>query len=182
MAVTGWKAPGTAANVDRDSEAAWNNPNSAKADDANYADVDIDKADYSDWLRLTNFGFDTGDIPNGSTIDGIELEHKRESATENDIKDSVAKLRKTSGQVGDNKASAIYWTTKESRLYGGAIDTWNAGLIDSDIRSSDFGVDWSALSDNINLREGRVYFCQIRIYYTEAGGENHRRGSFFLAM
>ena len=65
MAVTDYKYAGTAANVDRGSD-AWSNPDYAKADDTNYSTVDYSyKNTYSDWLLLTNFGFTSSDIPSG---------------------------------------------------------------------------------------------------------------------
>jgi len=170
MAVTGYKSPGTAASVDRDSKQLWSDPDGAKADGGGVADSFPDKDDYSDWLRLTNFGFDTGDIPSGATIDGIELKIDHLSIiTATAITDSALYLRKTSGQVGDNKASGSDWpTTEETVTYGGATDTWNASLVDTDIRSTDFGSDLSIFNDEFG-GGGSVDWLQIRIYYTEAG-------------
>jgi hypothetical protein len=169
MAVTGWKSPQTAAGVDRDGKANWSNVDNAKVDDNNYAENILFKSDYGDWLRLTNFGFTGSDIPSGATINGIEVQYKRSSDWASVVNDSVVKLRKTAGQVGDNKASAVYWaTSKETVTKGGATDTWNAGLVDSDIISSNFGIDLSPMNNDGTGYRARVYYCQIRIYYTAA--------------
>ena len=183
MAVTGWKAPQTVANVDRDGNPYWDTVDNVKTDDSNYSACTPDKADYSDWLRTTNFGFSTLDIPEGSTIDGIEYAFKRAASTTDIIQDSAIYLRKSTGQVGDNKASAARWIVLpgvEFVSYGGAADDWNAGLTDSDIRASTFGVDLSALNtDGGGYHIPYVYYCCVRIHYTAPAGENHRRGSFF---
>ena len=166
MAVTNYKPPGTAANADRNGNEAWVNWDYAKVNDNNYATNPIPKLAQTDWLRLTNFDF--SEIPSGSTIDGIELQYMRKASAASKILEHVIILRKTSGQVGDNKAGAAWWdTTEETMTHGGASDTWNAGLSASEIKNSDFGVDISASNtDNDDPRTSYIDFCQIRIYYT----------------
>lgn len=182
MAVTGYKAPGTAANVDRDGKALWANVNNAKVNDANYAQCIVGKGTYSNWLRLTNFDF--SEIPAGATIDGLEVQiFKQQPLPEMyDIHDSVVRLRDSGGQTGDNKASAVDWpSVKSTFLYGTAIDDWNAGLSDSDVRAASFGIDISALNTDSSYNQyANVYYCQIRVYYTPPAAEDHRRGSFFI--
>lgn len=76
MAVTDYKFAGTAANADRTScndSTGWVNPNNAKADDTNYANDGPAKNAFGRWLRLTNYGFSSSDIPDGATINGIEF-------------------------------------------------------------------------------------------------------------
>lgn len=165
MADTGWKSPGTAANVDRDGQTAWADVDNIKDSDDNYASQMVLKEEYTDWIRATNFDF-ASDIPAGATIDGIELqiEHKSEGAN---IKDSAIYLRKTAGQVGDNKSLVPSWPIADAyATYGGAADTWNAGLTDVDVRNLDFGVDISAYCWQINDYWGYVDHVQIRVYYT----------------
>lgn len=168
---TDWKAPGTAANADRDGKLDWTDWDNVKTDDSDYAIDEPAKNDYGDWLRLTNFGFTTTDIPVGSTINGIEVQYKKSNlgSSELYLYDSVLKLRKTSGQVGDNKASGTRWaTTKETKTYGGAADTWNSELTAADLIDSGFGIDLSVNTTGDIPDTAWVYFCQIRVYYTEA--------------
>jgi len=165
MAVTGWKTAGTAANAKRTGY-IWNNPNNAKVSNNQYADT-WNAYQNSDWLRLTAFGFSSADIPSGSTIDGIEVKIERKSSSATYYaKDNALYLRKTSGQVGDNKAdTSTHWPTSDTEAsYGGAADTWNASLADTDIISSDFGIDLSALV--IYYGVGYVDYVSIRVYYT----------------
>jgi len=126
--VTDWKSPGTCISVDRDGKPLWSNPDNVKVSDSNRAICDINDNDYGDWLRCTNFGFTTSDIPSGSTIVGIEMQIERQSEDNivECIQDDLLYLRKTSGQIGDNKASSDYWTRNadETETYGGSNDTW----------------------------------------------------------
>ena len=179
MAVTGWKSPGTCASVDRDGKAAWANPDNAKISDGNYAVCDAAALDYGDWLRCTNFGFTVGDVPAGSSVDGIEVsvERQAEGTVVSTIVDSALYLRDAGGQTGDNKADAVTnWPTADaSVIYGGGGDDWNAGLDDTEVIAATFGVDLSIYNEHATQpRHGDVDHIQIRITYTApgaAGGE-----------
>ena len=174
MSVTSYKFAGTAATIDRDGKTAWSNPNNAKTDNNTRADNLVAKSTYSDWLRLTNYGFTTTDLPTGCTVDGIEVIIDRYAVEilEGDyIVDNALYLRKTSGQVGDNKASASQWPTSEATAtYGGSVDTWSASLTSADVRSSDFGIDLSTYANApiATICQALVDYIKIRIYYTLA--------------
>ncbi|KKN32875.1 hypothetical protein LCGC14_0809430, partial [marine sediment metagenome] len=120
----------------------------------------------SDWLRATNFDFSS--IPDGSDITGIELELDRKT-TIGAIKDLDVRLRRTSGQVGDNKLSASYWDTIDNDAYdtyGGPSDTWNAGLSTVNVKNGDFGIDIAVINDGSD-DTAFVDHIQIKIFYTE---------------
>jgi len=165
--ITDWKSPGTCANIDRIGGAAWSNPDNVKASDNNDAIVAISGVDNSDWLRCTNFGFTSSDIPSGMSIVGIEMKIEHRASAPSDTWDSALYLRKTSGQVGDNKADPTVWTTTEATFtYGESTDTWNAGLVYADIvNNSDFGLDFSAHNDYVETEDAEVDHVQMRIYY-----------------
>jgi len=151
----------------------WALPDRAKvSDNSRTYHSNLGKEAYGYWLRCTNFGFSTDDLPTDATIDGIEVQiEKSVSALDaNTITDSAIYLRKTAGQTGDNKASAAYWPTTEAyATHGGAADDWNATLIDTDIRHSDFGIDISPYNtDSGGTHSPNVDHVQIRIHYTEA--------------
>ena len=74
MAVTGWKYPSAATNTDYLGGNAWQDMTNLYASDNNYSDNGPGKTDASDILTVTQYGFTSGDIPNGATIDGIEVE------------------------------------------------------------------------------------------------------------
>lgn len=165
---TDYKFAGTAANVDRDSKVAWSNPDSAKADDSSNAVCDVAKNTYGDWLRLTNYGFTTGDIPSGSIINGIEVAigHYGENST--NLRDSAIYLRKTSGQVGSNYASGTNWNASpiQEITYGDSTNKWGTTWSVDDILNSDFGIDFSAANNNgTAARNAYVDYIKIRIYY-----------------
>lgn len=174
MAVTDWKTPSTTESVDRDGKNPWNDPERVQASDDERASCIVEASTYSDWLRCTNFGFALGDIPSGSTIDGIEVKVERKALTGYTIKDSALYLRKTACQVGDNKAEDVYWVTSDTEVtYGGAEDTWNSGLTDADIRDSGFGIDFSARNTTGANRNAYVDCVWTRIYYTSSVGYCH---------
>lgn len=170
MPDTGWVSPGTVVNADRNGATAWNTPENAISQDDQFAyTFSVSSGVYTDWLRATNFGFS---IPVGATIDGIEVRFDKFASAINSIQDSSLRLRKSTGQVGDDKADTeTYWDGSDTdtyTVYGGASDNWNAGLIYSDINDSNFGVDLSAYHA-AGLRNARVDHVQIKVYYTEGG-------------
>jgi len=174
MAVTDYKTPGTAASVDRDGKVEWTDVDYAKASDDDRATCQVGKEDYGDWLRLTNFGFSTDDIPDGATIDGIEvkIEHKADDEADPETTwDSALYLRKTASQAGDNKASATPWSTEDEEVtYGASDDDWNSGLADSDIRDSGFGIDLSSYNNStVGEWLASIDCVWIRVYYTVGG-------------
>ena len=171
MAVTDYKFPGTAASVDRDEKVKWETPDNAKADDTNYATSGGSKNTYTDWLRLTNFGFSSSDIPDGSTINGIEFEINRycDAGESFSVNDSALYLY-ANGQVGNNLASATKWPTSvEAATYGGATDMCGTTLSQADIVANTFGVQLSTLNSATSVT-AYVDYIKIRVYYTESGG------------
>jgi hypothetical protein len=170
MAVTDYKFPGTAASVDRDSRSEWVNPNNAKVDDTNYSGCTVNKKDYGDWLRLTNYGFTSTDIPAGSTIDGIQFVICRYAEAADIISDSALYLY-DDGAVGSNLASATKWpiNTPTDATYGGATDMCGTSLTQADIVATTFGVQLS-IATSSNSTTGVVDYIKIRVYYTEGAG------------
>jgi hypothetical protein len=181
MAVTDYKFAGTAANVDRDGKGDWSDVDNSKADDSNYATNYNGKNTYGDWLRLTNFGFTVSDIPSGSTINGIEFIVGRYAAAAA-IHDSAIYLRKTSGQTGSNMASATGWPTGSpaEATYGGSTNMCGTSLTQSDIVSTDFGIDLSTFNDNSSALFAYVDYIKIRVYYTEGGGATVKPHYYYL--
>jgi hypothetical protein len=169
MATTDYKFAGTVANVN-DSGVDWTNPNNVKATDNVFATVDAKES--SNYLRLTNFGFTSSDVPAGATVNGIEVVVKRkadQNGSNNYINDTKIFLRNgAAAQVGDNKASASKWPTSNTEVtYGGGADTWNASLAQTDIVDTDFGLDFEV---NNASAIASVDSIKIRITYTESGG------------
>ena len=167
MSVTDYKFAGTAATVDRSGGPAWSNQDYAKADDTSYATCFVSGFANSDWLRLTNFGFTSSDIPSGATIDGIEFVISR---TATFITDLAIYMRDSTGQVGSDQASATGWPTSIGEATYGASDEMLGTTLDqADIVASTFGIDISA-HNSFYLFSTTAYvdYIKIRIYYTAA--------------
>ncbi|KPJ63742.1 hypothetical protein AMJ44_14065 [candidate division WOR-1 bacterium DG_54_3] len=177
VGITDWKSPGTCANVDRDGKSEWLDVDRVKIQDDLYAGDFFPGQEYNDWLRCTNFGFTTDDIPDGATIFGIEVEiDKYCPYASGEISDSALYLRKAAGQVGDNKADTVtLWPTSDTDTYisyGGSNDDWNSGLVDSDIRDSGFGIDFSAFNNMAEIMQAKIDHIRIRIHWLADLPEN----------
>ena len=167
MAVTSYKYPTLAINTDRDSKITWADPENAKADDGSIAVNVMNKDDYGDWLHCYTFGFSTSDIPDGSTIDGIEVVIERKGSHTDKILDSALYLYYNGSNRGDNKASATcYPTTLTAKTYGGAADLWGYAWDDSYVRDSTFGVRLSSYNDGQLGGGVSVDYVKVRVYYT----------------
>lgn len=176
---TGWLQAGTAAAPSRvGGVGIWANANDAQVDDDADASDDINAGEYNGWLLLTNFGLTTDDVPVGSTIDGIELQIRRNAENATSIKDSaIYLLDGDAAPQGDNKADTVTaWPIVggptefgEVVSYGGAADTWNAGLTDTDVIDTDFGIRISAYNSAAGYLRAYVFIMAIKVYFSTGG-------------
>lgn len=170
MASDGPNSPGTSANVDRDGMQAWDTPSNAEAEDDTYVHIDVTASCYTDWLRVTNFGFS---IPVGATIDGIlvEINHYCNGF----IDEHSCRLVLDGVIQGDEKMTAENGIPVEDldtyESYGASDDDWNASLNYEDINDSNFGVQVSYNnSHGVQSKDVWVDHIRMTVYYTEAGG------------
>lgn len=170
MSVTGWKYPGTTANV-AFSGTDWSNHAYVKADDTNYASVIVDGKTGSNLLTCTNYGF-SSDILSGATINGIEAiicKYASASGKAGDGRFSITK--DASIYVGNDLASVSNWPTGSPSeiTYGDATNLWGSTLTQSEIVATTFGV---MLYINPVTFTAYVDYIKIRVYYTAgaAGG------------
>jgi hypothetical protein len=176
MAVTEYKYPGTAANVDNGGYKAWSDVNNIKADDSYSAiTCTTGKADKNptDYLTATNFGFTSTDIPSGATINGIEFVINRAGSEADSQYDYQLYMLKAGTQHGDNLASATYWPTSlTDATYGGATSLLGGTWAQTDIVGvSTFGLQL-AIKNHIQSDTGEwtyVEHVKLRVYYTESG-------------
>lgn len=172
MAVTSYKFPGTASSQDRDGKVAWTNPSNALSDDDVYASVTLTSATYTDWLRLTNFGFTSSDVPAGSIINGIEVEIQVFAIDNNNTSSfsSVLLRNASAAQVGTSQAPATLWSPANANItftLGGPTNDWGgAGITQADVVSSNFGLDISIQKNSSGFDTDEVDYAKIRIYYT----------------
>ena len=173
MATAGPRYPGTVATeIGPSGDNDWTNASNIGADDGSEAQITAatyDAGDHSYRLKATNFGF-SADIPAGSTINGITVEIDRRDFA-GDAQDQEVRLYDANPSlVGDDKQTADSWpTTSAIATYGGASDTWNAGLTADDVRSSVFGVALIVLANSANTDIG-VDFIRVTIDYTPPAG------------
>lgn len=167
---TDWFDP-TFADVEARGGSTWITP--TKVYDSNNQDAkcDIPKLGDTYWLRATNFLFDgVGGVPSGATIEGIEVDIERAAETATRIRDGDVFLCKSSGRVGDDKASVTYWPITDTyESYGGVADTWSAGLTAADVRASTFGVHIFVFNlDEADALNAYIDHIRIRITYSTA--------------
>ncbi|KKM99168.1 hypothetical protein LCGC14_1150580, partial [marine sediment metagenome] len=175
---TGWVITGTGTSETRSgSSASWINPYQIEYDEnPGYASTsanDLINGEYSDWLRATNFDF--ASIPEGATLEGIEVRIDKRAQYPSRGYDDGVYLRDSITQVGDDKSKATAWgTTMDYYVYGGPTDTWNSGLSISDIKTTNFGVELSGKgtspSYNVDLHVDAI---QVKIYYTVPTSESY---------
>jgi hypothetical protein len=174
MASQGPRFPGTAASLANagtsENANAWVSPGNVGADDATEASITAatyDSPDIGEILVASNFTFT---IPAGSTIDGITVEIDRRSIIASSGKDFRVQLATGTtfaDLVGTNKAApATIWpTTSTVATYGGAADTWTAGLTAAQVNAVGFAVFLSAQANIANADIG-VDFIRVTINYT----------------
>lgn len=177
MAVTDWKYPGTAENVDNGGYYLWSGVDNIKANDSDSAltctNGTADK-NPSYYLTATNFGFTSSDIPTGATINGIEFVINRQGSEADSQYDYQLYMLKAGSQHGDNLASATKWPTSlTDATYGGATSLLGGTWAQTDIVGvSNFGFQL-AIKNHIKSDSGEFTYVEhvkLRVYYTEAGG------------
>jgi hypothetical protein len=146
---------------------SWSNPENVFSSDGNYATADLNAFGATNGLLANDFGFT---LPDGATIDGIELEIQRKSSHENYHRDQASGVHVWQGETFDTSGKGdtvtTYPTDDEYAIYGGPGDLWGLSWDSSDINSSDFGVSLQAI--NLISGSSTVYINHLRVtvYYT----------------
>ena len=173
MASQGPSYPATTANLIEASTAenkdAWVSPANVGADDGTESTITaatFDSPDISQILVASNFGFS---IPTGSTIDGIivEIDRRNSADAASDNRVQLATGTTFATLVGTNKADvALDWPTATAvATYGGASDTWSAGLTVAQINAVGFAVFLSVQADAANT-DIQVDYIRVTVHYT----------------
>jgi trimeric autotransporter adhesin len=116
------------------------------------------------YLYITNFGFTTTDVPDGSTIRDITviIEGNGTSATVAERQLRVALTKTGSAVVGTAKSDAttqLYQTSDRELVLGGTNDLWGTTLTPAEIRAAGFGV---AISDS-NTTANALNIDRVRV-------------------
>jgi hypothetical protein len=166
--VAGSNVPGTTANAGNLGE-NWSYTDNAKTDNGTYASASVSPNSYSDYLRVTNFGFN---IPLNATIKGIIVSVEKYStggSSSERIRDNIIRLRNQDGTLtGDNKAVSSIWPTTNTTVnYGGSADLWGSSWTPNQINDSDFGVVLSVYNTrNDRSRTAYVDYISITVHYS----------------
>lgn len=176
MAVTSYKIAGTGADDATVGANAWSNPGNITADDTSEASWSVSTihTNPSHYLKGTNAGFTTSDVPSGATIDGLEAEYRRRegSATDN-VNTQDMKAVKAGSIIGTDVSTRniAEWANSateagsENITEGGASNLWNTTWTDSNARDSTTGIVLSATA-NGTTPDAFVDYIRWRWYYT----------------
>lgn len=147
------------------STALWGNSDYIKASDNRRAECQMSNADsISDQLLLTDFGFT---IPEGSTIDGIEVTVECRTRPSVDIS-IFMQLLFAGSSIGNIKYDYSTWQYNDSNIaLGGSSDTWGTSITASSINISTFGLAFF-VSQNEEPTVAEIDAISITIHYTEA--------------
>lgn len=181
MTAAGPKSPSsvTSTQVSVFSETVpWSDPGNAVSSNDSYATVTLGPSDLSYALRCTGFGFTSGDVPGGATIDGIlvEIEVSQDGDALNVLSPLVyggsqlggggVGLGQTAGNTGfAPDGTDTYWPL------GDSTDTGSASLTQAMVVDSSFGIDiyfsvgFTGAGSNVSVDHVR-----LTIYYTAGVG------------
>ncbi len=167
MNVTEWKSPGTLNPTNY-----FTYPENTKVIDGNPGYIILNKNTVAScFYQWTSCGFLSSDIPDGATIDGIEVQFARH-ASAGEGYDHTLSLVSGDVPVGSNYASATQWeTSTTTKTYGGATDKWGTSLTRANILSTGFGIGIQPSNGGISdMQHINIDGWQIRVYYTDGGG------------
>lgn len=184
MAVTAWKSAGTCANDSSAGTLDWwqdydvGTPlagNELSSDNNIYATTGYGSGATTQFLKATNFGFTTSDIPSGSSIDGFEIEVRQYKGSSQAVISTLIKLVKANTIVGNDFGITADWATTETAVvYGNSTQLGGQSWTVSDVTASNFGMVLAATYGTSRLfpfgNFGIVDQIRVRVYYTVGGG------------
>lgn len=171
---TGTTNGSTFSNVDAGGNTPiWSSVSNAQTSNGSYATVTLNRSNNrdSDYLYSTGFGFS---IPNGSTINGIQVTVERSAATAGRLRTDVVRLIKNGTLAGNNLGNddTYDWTTSDVvETYGGATSLWGTTWTAADLNAANTGIAVAARhsssgSGNISTL-GRIDHVTMKVWYTE---------------
>jgi hypothetical protein len=149
----------------------WTSPESIySAGEASITAATFDAGDLS--YVLKGYGFNFSAIPDGATIDGVEvIINARHGNDVSPVNISLAQLLNVSrAKVGDNQYSSPQTLTTSAAEYvvGGAADTWGNSLTTSWVKDADFGVALGFTAGGSGNSNNKVYVDSVtmKVWYT----------------
>lgn len=183
MAVTSYFFPGTAASetIPGGNAGDWANVNNIKTDDTSEASLSYSSAssDVGAYIKATNFGITSSDIPLLSTIQGVEIEYRRrEGSTTDNITTDHCRII-LAGTISTNNVSTMNtseWVQaaseagSENIVEGGASNLWGElALTQLQVTNSGFGVA-IACDMGGTTPDAFIDYIKLRVYYTAPVG------------
>lgn len=181
MAVTSYLSSGTCADDNSVGTVTWDSDGfgtplvgtEVSSDNNVYAGASANNSATSHYLKCTNFGFTSSDIPSGSTINGFEIEVRQFRNALPTITATVVKFVKGGSVVGNDIGNTTDWAGTETVVtYGSSTELGGQSWTQSDVTASNFGCVISVTWGTTRLLST---FCtlvdqvRIRVYYTVPG-------------
>jgi parallel beta-helix repeat protein len=152
----------------------WGNPGNITTTGSPYASMGVAASAVTHYLQVTNYGFNSSNLPSDATINGITVTIRRQqSSSGTGIRDSAVYLLKAGAVVGSNlAATGSNWpTSMGTTTYGGTTNLWGTTWTPAEIHDSNFGVVLSARNAaSSGSRTASVDYMQITVTYTPAPG------------
>lgn len=171
MADTGFIIVGTGVNDASYGDEAWSSTDRIETDDNLLASTGfLSSGETTQYLKGTNLGLTTTEVPAGSTIDGIEVRVQALFIFSAPDFDRV-RLVDEDGTIGatDRSAGETLTDSLVDYDFGGAADLWGDSWSDTDVIDVDFGTVVSFVRAGSSA-VSRVDFIAVKVYYTEGGG------------
>ena len=168
MASTGFILPGAAQTI---SETPWlddtwtNVVNIYGAGVASITAASYDAGDQSYVLKA--YTFNLAAIPDGATINGIEVRINARYAAGTASIDLVQLLDTARARVGTNKAATPQAVTGSlaSYTFGTSTDQWGNALTPAWVKDVDFGVGVGMIANSANT-DVEIDYIEINVHYT----------------
>lgn len=138
-----------------------------------YAGLNPANLGVSHYLKCTNFGFTSSDIPSGSSINGFEIEVIQYRPALPTVSSTEVRFVKGGSVVGSDIGIAADWPTTETAVvYGNSTQLGGQSWTQSDVTSSNFGcvisVTWGT-TRFVSTFTTLVEQVRMRVYYTLPG-------------
>ena len=151
------------------SGSGWSNiSNAVGSSSGNYATY---SGTSQSWLRLTNFGFTTSDIPSGATINGITVTVRgRNSQGSQSMNVALTK----NGTTALGSKTFTISSSYSNNVQGSSSDLWGQTWTDTDLTSSSFGV---MLRDSNTTASGTFEIDYVTVVVTYTAGNTTTLGN-----
>lgn len=181
LPVTSWFSAGTVANDTSTGSLSWDSDTGGTALVGNEVASDNDVYAYgraasltaTNYLKCTNFGITSTDVPVGATINGVEVEVRQFRGNTTPVVTSTSvNLVKAGSVVGSNFGVTADWAITETVVtYGSSAQLGGVSWTQSDVTSSGFGTALSVLWASTRISTSpNAYVDQVRlrVNYTAA--------------